>query len=297
MEKVKLFEAYLAESNGAIVDSISKNVIFPNSESMSLSQFLKEVRQSPEAKDSLTRRSNFGRGIEMAKRLKKEFKHKFTCRVYRSEWNYGGNLVLMISLSGESYRSRVFSYSSGDSTRGPVYSFSGLFNGTKKQSNDTVVNDWSMGTIYGSYQAISKYDEFMDDVVGVFKDYKRVNGVDFDMKDALKKFKEGERIKKQWGTLEPKISKQYDIAKANAAKVDYYIKLRMPYIDVDKKQVYYKTEEPRELRHPDEYGDSAYKKLSSKEYQNYEKAQAKISDLIENFCSKHGFEFVWAAAW
>ena len=71
----------------------------------------------------------------------------------------------------------------------------------------------------------------------------------------------------------------------------------MPYIRTSEKTVYYKTDEPRELRHPDEYGSSAYSKLDSKEYQKYEEAQAKISDMIEKFCAKHGFNFTWAASW
>jgi hypothetical protein len=37
--------------------------------------------------------------------------------------------------------------------------------------------------------------------------------------------------------------------------------------------------------------------LGMKEYDKYEKAQAKISDLIEPFCKKFGLEFVWAASW
>ena len=71
----------------------------------------------------------------------------------------------------------------------------------------------------------------------------------------------------------------------------------MPYIRSAEKKIYYKTDEPRELRHPDEYGDSADKMLGMKEYDKYEKAQAKISDLIEAFCKKHGYRFVWAASW
>jgi hypothetical protein len=137
----------------------------------------------------------------------------------------------------------------------------------------------------------------MTDIVGVFKDYKRVNGVEFDMKVALAEFKKNAKILADWNKLEDKIFKQYTVAKENARKVHRHIELRQPRLKVADKKVYYKTDEPRELRHPDEYGDYADEMLNSKEYAKYENAQAKISDIIEKFCAKHGFEFVWAASW
>tara|TARA_B110000285_G_scaffold211699_1_gene254613 strand:- start:3473 stop:4369 length:897 start_codon:yes stop_codon:yes gene_type:complete len=298
MEKMLVFEDYtlINESESIITDKQTNEIIFPL-ESMSLSQFIKAVRQSPEAKEELKRMSNFGKGIAIAKQLKKEFKHKFICRVYRSAWNEGGNLVVSIELRGESYKSKVFSFNSSSSTRQPNYSFSTIFDGTIKPSDGSVEDEWGMGIIHGSYQSISGYDKFMADVVGVFKDYSRVNGVEFDMKVALKQFKDNDKILKQWLTAKTKILKQYEIAKANARKVHYDIKLREPFIETSKKTVYYKTDEPREIRHPDEYGERAERLMSTKEYDKYEKAQAKISDMIEKFCAKHGFQFTWAASW
>ena len=281
-----------------VQDKETNEVIFDDDASYSLRQFIKIAKKSPEGKKMYKGDYNFGKGIKLAELLKKELpQHKFQCRVYRTAWNYGGNLNVSIDLRGKDYNSKVFSFSSADSTKQPRYSFSELFNGTIKPSDGSVETDWGMGTIHGSYQSISRYDEFMSDVVGVFKDYERVHGVAFDMKVALAAFKANAKISKAWSKLEPKIEKQYAIAKENAKKVSGWIQLRAPRLKTADKKVYYKTDEPRELRHPDEYGDSADAMLNSKEYIKYEKAQAKISDLIEDFCSKHGFEFVWAASW
>jgi hypothetical protein len=218
--------------------------------------------------------------------------------VYRSAWNYGGNLTVTIELGGKSYNQTIFKFNSANSTRQPTYSFATMFNGTIKPSDPgKPQRDFGMGTIHGSYQSISNFDKFMSDIVGIFNDFERVHGVAFDVKTALAEFKKQDKIRKEWAKLEPKIEKQYAIAKENAKKVSGWIELRSPRLSMGDKAVYYKTDEPRELRHPDEYGDSADRMMSSKEYTKYENAQAKISDLIEPFCNKHGFEFVWAASW
>ena len=157
--------------------------------------------------------------------------------------------------------------------------------------------DFGMGVVHGSYQSISNFDKFMEDIVGIFKDFERVNGQPFDLKGAVAAEKIRKKAVSAWEKIEPKIEKQYDIAKENSRKAHREISIRMPYLRSAEKRVYYKTDEPRELRHPDEYGDGADAALSSKEYTKYENAQAKISDIIEAFCKKHGYEFVWAASW
>jgi hypothetical protein len=154
-----------------------------------------------------------------------------------------------------------------------------------------------MGVVHGSYQSISNFDEFMSDIVGVFVDFERVNGVPFDLKGAIAAEKIRVKAVAAWRKIEPKVEKQYDIAKEAARNAHRQINIRMPYIRSAEKRVYYKTDEPRELRHPDEYGDRAYDIIDGKDYAKYEAAQAKISDLIEAFCKKHGYEFVWAASW
>ena len=106
-----------------------------------------------------------------------------------------------------------------------------------------------------------------------------------------------QKISAQWSKLEPKIMKQYNIAKESARKAHRDIQIRAPYIRTGDKTVYYKTDEPREIRHPDEYGDRALAIIDGKDYAKYEAAQSKISDMIESFVAKHGFKFVWAASW
>tara|TARA_B000000557_G_C20667641_1_gene397467 strand:+ start:171 stop:575 length:405 start_codon:yes stop_codon:yes gene_type:complete len=105
------------------------------------------------------------------------------------------------------------------------------------------------------------------------------------------------KIRSAWSKLEPKIHKHYLVAKENAKKVSREIDLGSPRLSIADKTVYYKTKEPRELRHPDEYGDYAYEMLDSKEYKNYKKSQNEIADLIESFCQKFGLDFVWAGSW
>ena len=282
----------------AVLDKQTDDEIFDSETYYTISKVLSIARKSKECKEEYKRETNFGSGLQMAERLKKEFpKIQFRCRVYRSAWNYGGNLCLAIDLRGKSYKHEVFSFQSNNSTRKPNYSFAKLFNGTKKVSTNEVEDEWGMGIVHGGYQSISSFDKFMDDVVGVFKDYKRVNGVEFDMKTILAGFKVNDKILAEWTRLKPRIEKQYDIAKASARKAHRRIELRMPYIRTAEKKVYYKTDEPRELRHPDEYGESAYNIIDGKDYAKYEAAQAKVSDMIEKFCKKHNFEFVWAASW
>lgn len=284
-----------------IYDEMTREPLFNEGEPYTLRQFIKIAKKSAEGKDAYKRQSNFGKGILLAEYLRKNIPgiaKSMKATVYRSAWNYGGNLTVTIALRGKSYSQQIFKFSSSNSTRQPNYSFTTMFNGTIKPSDPgTRETDFDMGTIHGSYQSISNFDKFMEDIVGVFNDFERVHGKPFDVKTALAEFKAQDKIKADWAKLEPKIDKQYDIAKENAKKVSRWIELRSPRLSISNKAVYYKTDEPRELRHPDEYGDSADRMLSSKEYIKYENAQAKISDLIEPFCKKHGYEFVWAASW
>lgn len=284
-----------------IYDEMTREPLFNSGEPYTLRQFIKIAKKSAEGKKAYNGSYNFGKGIQLAEYLRKNIPgiaKSMKATVYRSAWNYGGNLTVTIALRGESYNQQIFSFNSADSTRQPSYSFATMFNGTIKPSDPgKKQTDFGMGIIHGSYQSISNFNKFMEDIVGVFNDFERVHGKPFDVKTALAEFKAQDKIRAEWAKLEPKIDKQYAIAKENAKKVSGWIELRSPRLSIADKAVYYKTDEPRELRHPDEYGDSADRMLNSKEYIKYENAQAKISDLIEPFCKKHGYEFVWAASW
>ena len=284
-----------------LYDEMTREPLFDQGEPYTLRQFIKIAKKSAEGKKAYKGSYNFGKGIQLAEYLRKNLPgiaKSMKAKVYRSAWNYGGNLTVTIELRGKSYSQQIFSFNSANSTRQPTYSFATMFNGTIKPSDPGKrQTDFGMGTIHGSYQSISSFDKFMEDIVGVFNDFERVHGKPFDVKTALAEFKKEDKIRAAWNKLEPKVEKQYAIAKENARKVSRWIELRSPRLNVGDKAVYYKTDEPRELRHPDEYGDSADRMLNMKEYDKYEKAQAKISDLIEPFCKKFGLEFVWAASW
>ena len=284
-----------------LLDKQTREPLFQQGEPYTLRQFIKIAKKSAEGKHAYKGDYNFGKGIKLAEYLRKNIPgiaKSMKAMVYRSAWNYGENLTVTIELGGKSYNQTIFKFNSANSTRQPTYSFATMFNGTIKPSDPgKPVREFGMGTVHGSYQSISNFDKFMSDIVGIFNDYERLYGKPFDVKSALAEFKRNDKIRAAWSKLEPKIEKQYAIAKENAKKVSGWIELRSPRLSIADKTVYYKTDEPRELRHPDEYGDSADRMMSTKEYTKYENAQAKISDLIEPFCKKFGLEFVWAASW
>ena len=296
--KLKSLSSFINESD--VYDEQTRELLFTDDTEYTLRQFIKIAKKSVEGKEAYKRQSNFGKGIKLAEYLRKNMPgglaNKMKARVYRNAWNYGGNLEVSIKLKAGD--KDIFYFGSANSTRQPRYSFSELFNGTIKPSDPgNPERDFGMGTVHGSYQSISRFDEFMSDIVGVFVDFERVNGGPFDLKGAIANEKARKKVVAAWNKIEPKVEKQYDIAKEAARNAHREISIRMPYIRSAEKKVYYKTDEPRELRHPDEYGDYADKILSSKEYTKYENAQAKISDMIEDFCKKHGYRFVWAASW
>ena len=284
-----------------LLDKHTREPLFQQGEPYTLRQFIKIAKKSAEGKESYKGSYNFGKGIKLAEYLRKNMPgglaNKMKATVYRSAWNYGENLTVTIRLKAGD--KEIFSFSSANSTRQPRYSFSDIFKGTIKPSNPgkPIYKDWGMGVVHGSYQSISSFDEFMSDIVGVFKDFERVNGQPFDLKGAIAAEKIRVKAVAAWRKIEPKVEKQYDIAKEAARNAHRGITIRMPYLRSAEKRVYYKTDEPRELRHPDEYGERAYDVLDGKDYTKYENAQSKISDLIEAFCKKHGYEFVWAASW
>ena len=284
-----------------LLDKHTREPLFQQGEPYTLRQFVKIAKKSAEGKEAYKGTYNFGKGIKLAEYLRKNMPgglaNKMKATVYRSAWNYGENLTVTIRLKAGD--KEIFSFSSANSTRQPRYSFSDIFKGTIKPSNPgkPIYKDWGMGVVHGSYQSISSFDEFMSDIVGVFKDFERVNGQPFDLKGAIAAEKIRVKAVAAWRKIEPKVEKQYDIAKEAARNAHRGITIRMPYLRSAEKRVYYKTDEPRELRHPDEYGERAYDVLDGKDYTKYENAQSKISDLIEAFCKKHGYEFVWAASW
>ena len=173
-----------------LLDKHTREPLFQQGEPYTLRQFIKIAKKSAEGKEAYKGTYNFGKGIKLAEYLRKNMPgglaNKMKATVYRSAWNYGENLTVTIKLKAGD--KEIFSFSSANSTRQPRYSFSDIFKGTIKPSNPgkPIYKDWGMGVVHGSYQSISSFDEFMSDIVGVFKDFERVNGVPFDLKGAYR---------------------------------------------------------------------------------------------------------------
>ena len=205
-----------------LLDKHTREPLFQQGEPYTLRQFIKIAKKSAEGKEAYKGTYNFGKGIKLAEYLRKNMPgglaNKMKATVYRSAWNYGENLTVTIKLKAGD--KEIFSFSSANSTRQPRYSFSDIFKGTIKPSNPgkPIYKDWGMGVVHGSYQSISSFDEFMSDIVGVFKDFERVNGVPFDLKGAIAAEKIRVKAVAAWRKIEPKVEKQYDIAKRSCKK-------------------------------------------------------------------------------
>jgi len=288
MKHTKLFESFINE--GFILDAIDNEPLFQEEEFITLSKFLAICRKSAEGKKAIKYNSNFGKGIQMAENLKKNSKLPFQARVYRTAWNYGENLVVIITLKGDDRRD-FFEFNSQNSTRSPQYTFGKVFTGTRTQDNDT----FEIGSMYGSYKSISNYKEVMLDVLHIFNDFERVNGSPFDLKSAVKIQKAKAKVRSEWSKVEDKLDKVYYEAKDLARKVSRDITMRIPTLKDNNTVVFFKHSEPRELRHPDEYGERAEKMMSSKEYDKYERTIGKVVDIAQKFADKHKLEFVWGA--
>jgi len=290
MKKVGLYEQFVNEN--FIFDKINNEPLFDSEEQMSASDFLKRIKKSPEAKEAVQKNLNFGKGITAVKYLKKALPVRLEVRVYRSEWNYGGNLVLTIGVVGmgtATYRDAPLSYSSGDSTRGPGYSVGHYFEGLKHPAGDKPIEKY---VTYGTYKAISKHDEMLEDIVKIFKAYEQKHGSAFNPKEAKKMAKKRAAIESQFKTLNDKVSKDYYAMKDVARKLG--IDTRQPQLVMKHNELRMKIDEPRQYRHPDEYSTDA---TMSKDYSKFEILQSKIIDKLQKFADKHGIELSVAASW
>jgi len=290
MKHTRLFEQFINEE--LIIDKIDKKAIFHDQEYMTLSKFLSICKKSSEGKAEIKSDSNFGKGIRMAEHLKKNSKLAFQVKVYRSEWNTGGNLVATISLKGDDTRS-FFEFNSNSSTRSPQYMFGEVFKGIK----DSAGKPFETHAMYGGFKSISDFKGVMNDVIHSFNDYERVNGTPFDLKSAVKVQKAGQKLRTEWRKASTKIDKIYNEAKDAAEIVSFEISMRSPDLRDNNSVIFFKHDEPRELRHPEEYGERAEAMMSTKAYSKYENAISKVSDLCQKFADKHKIEFIWAASY
>lgn len=290
MQYVGLFEQFVNEN--MIFDKINKQPLFKEGETMSASKFLKIVRSSPEAKDELKRNSNFGEGIQAVKFLKKELPVRLEVNVRRSAWNYGGNLVLTISVAGlgtSTYYDSPFVYNSNSNTETPSYSMGHYFEGLPHPDDNVPIKS---GVTYGHYKSISNHQGMLENIVGIFKAYEKRYGKPFDPKDAKEFAKKSATIEKQFKTLIKQISKDYDAMSSAARRLG--IRTSIPNLALKHKEIRMRINEPRQYRHPDEYGTDA---TMSKDFVKYENLQAKIVDKLQKFADKHDLELSVAADW
>lgn len=292
MKKVGLYEQFINEK--FIFDKINNEPLFDSEEIMSASDFLKRIKNSPEAKEALKSNTNYGEGIQAVKFLKKALPVRLEVRVYRSEWNYGGNLVINIGVAGmgtSTYRDAPLSYSSGNSTTTPSYSVGPYFEGIPHPDSDRGQLT-EKGVIYGSYKSISNHQGMLEDIVKLFDAYAKKHGSPFNVKDAKKIATATAKIEADFSKLKEKLSKDYYAMKDIARKLG--IDTREPHLVMKHKELRMKIDEPRQYRHPDEYGSDA---TASKEYSQFERLQSKLIDKLGAFARKNGLELSVAADW
>jgi len=292
VKKVGLYEQFVNEK--FIFDKINNEPLFDSEETMSASDFLKRIKNSPEAKEALKSNLNYGEGIQAVKFLKKALPVRLEVRVYRSEWNYGGNLVVNIGVAGmgtSTYRDAPLSYSSGNSTTTPSYSVGHYFAGMPHPDSDKGKPIESYVT-YGSYKSISNHQGMLEDIVAIFKAYEAKHGAPFNPREAKKIAKKRAAIESQFKTLSDKVSKDYYAMKDVARKLG--IDTRQPQLVMKHNELRMKIDEPRQYRHPDEYSSDA---TMSKDYSKFERLQSKIIDKLQKFADKHGIELSVAADW
>lgn len=292
MQRVKLFEQYLNEN--LIFDKINNQPLFKEGEVMTASKFLSIIKKSPEAKEAIKSNRNFGEGIQAVKYLKSALPVRIEVSVYRSAWNYGGNLVLTIGVAGmgtETYSDAPFKYRSGANTTTPSYSVGHYFEGLPHPAADGY-KPVEANVTYGNSKSISNHQGMIEDIVGIFKAYEQKHGEPFDPRKAKQLAKQRAAIKKQFSTLEDRISKDYYAMRDVARKLG--ISTLMPNLVLKHKEIRMKIDEPRQYRHPDEYATDA---TMSKDFAKYEKLQGKIVDKLQKFADKHNLEVSVAAGW
>ena len=266
----------------------SNKPLFNSMEPMSPANFLKAIKGIDEGGPN----SNFGKGIEAVKYLSKNLKVPIDVYVYRSEWNYGGNLVVVIAVKGMSrstYADGPFQFSSGNGTTNPQYSFGHYFDGIRDRDGDMLKTG---NVVYGGYKSISKFPEVLQDIVYIFDEYEKKMGAYFNPRQAQKLANDRKRIEDDFRKLSAKIDPLYSEMRTYASKLR--IEVRSPYLDLKNREVRMRIDEPREYRHENEYGGNT---TSSKEYSKFSTFQGRIMDQLEKFAKKYNLRLSVAASW
>ena len=280
-----------------VYDQYTKQPLFQSMKAYTPSEFIKIMRKSTEGKKPKGS-SNFLKGMYALKRLRKELPIRLVVKAYRSAWNYGDNLCLVISskdIDEPTYSGGVFKFNSGNSTRTPDYMLGDYFSGLRIPGRNEPLETGNVG--YGSYKSISNIEGVVDDIVNVFKAYEQKYGKPFNAKDAKKFLANKNKIWNDWNKMKPKLEKLYYSTKELARKVNSEIEMSFPKLSVKDREVGFRHDEPRELRHPDEYGEYVEKMMSTKQYYKYQENIAKIDTMLEKFAKKHNLEYIHATSW
>lgn len=291
MGHIKLYEQFVNES--AILDAKDKQFLCNSGERMSASQFLRMAKSSTEIKSMANGSFNITKGVEAVKFLDKNLPVPIEVAVYRSEWNYGGNLYIHVGVKGlgfSAYSDAPLDYNSGNSTSGPQFAVGPYFSGlwVPEVSNNPIEG----GTYYGSYKAISNHQGMLEDIVKIFDAYEKKYGYKFNVNQAKKDIKERQRVKETFKGAESKLSNIFNDLSPIARKLG--IRVSFPYLKDGEKELRMKVDEPREYRHPDEYGGDT---TSSKEYSKYENLMSKMHTELDKIAKKIGYQLSIAADW
>ncbi|MCP4520962.1 MAG: hypothetical protein GY827_04590 [Cytophagales bacterium] len=283
---MKYLGDFLNEDGELQIDKFNGEEWF-NHNAMTPREFIKKADKP----DSEFQTGNAKNGLDAVKFLSKQLPVKIAVSVHRSSWNYGGNFVVTIRAMDKGKSMYIFNggpleYVSGDSTTTPEYkmskSFDGLFTPEHKRGFDSSYT-------HGSFKSIQKHDTVLQDIVDVFDAYEKKYGKKYSTKEASKEHARNQKIEKMFRIQSEKASDWITKAKQSIKKIVPEVKIFSPSINMGKKRIKLRWDEPRKLRHPDEYGNMDYV-FNSKEYANYQKYMEKAITIIEKFADKYDLE-------
>lgn len=275
------------------------NVIAIKGKDYSAAEFRKIVKQFPEVSNYYSKDV-----IDVAKAISKKYKLRFVYTIGRQEWNYGGHVTVTARLAGFDQSKSPIVLHSGRASRSQYYNFEFPFKGLWISDSGWLFSDRSVsgyGNIY-DMSIMNTTPKTIGQISMVLDAYEKKHGSPFNQREAVKALKKHSvarsRASKMWNTWENgKKGQRFDNAYTRAKEYGrkFGIEMRRPKVNHDEKEIHLYNNSPRELRHPDEYGERAYKMLDSKDYNRYEVAFSKCMQYLEDIAKKMGYNFVASA--
>lgn len=213
--------------------------------------------------------------------LHEEKKIPMMVRMYRTAWNYGGHICVTGHVKGyegsiHSNGGTPFMINTGTATHSGGLHFGEAFEGLYIEG-DKIRTD----TVYRSNKTDLK--SRMELIDKVLEAYKRHHGKEFNIREWKKEANLQAIKQKAWAKWKTNRFKLYDTCDKHARKLG--VKQSRPTYNWVKNEVHWYNNEPRELRHPDEYN---YTAVNSKEYEKYQDAHHKLYQALEAFAKKVG---------